>query len=262
MARSCVFCSEGEVTKEHLFAKWVRDTYQDKATEQKIMEFAVDSSVKWSYQHTTIDQSVNYFCSKCNNGWMSRLEEGVALVMGPMLRAEQVPVTMTYASQTRVASWATKTAFVLQQLDPAEHRVPISYYHDFYRRQQPSSNVIVLIGARHVAEDSKGRSSIFECYGQLIGTAESGIHHTHFAIGAVYLGIIMFIGQRRRMSISPEFVQGWGPRLQMVWPLRTPEVLWPPISISNVGGVQGAFNALRYAIGGIRSERDPRVHLL
>jgi hypothetical protein len=249
VTRTCAFCGKDEVTKEHLFAKWVRDVYSDTAVERSAIEFASDESIVWCYQGYTLDQNVKAFCAKCNNEWMSQLEVRAASVMRPMIRAEQVPVKMGYVAQGTVASWATKTAFVLHQLYPAEYRVPIAYYRDFHKKQEPSSDVLVMLGARHIAADGKGRANLFEYKAQFVGTGSNGFQHIHFAVGAIYLGVVIKIDSMRKMSelrLSDEIAK----RLHLIWPISSPEVVWPLGSISDVGGVDGVFEALTSAIGG------------
>ena len=68
---------------------------------------------------------------------------------------------MGYSAQVTVASWATKTAMVLQQINPADDPIPTSNYRDFHQKKQPSSNVFVLMGARHIAGNSMG-ANMFE----------------------------------------------------------------------------------------------------
>ncbi len=96
---------------------------------------------------------------------------------------------MGYAAQLYAASWATKTAFVIQQLHATDDFIPTSDYRNFHRKIQPSSNVFVLMGARHIAGGSKG-GNLFEYKGQFIGGRERGIQHVHFAIGALYFGLL------------------------------------------------------------------------
>jgi hypothetical protein len=247
VTRACAFCGKNNVTKEHLFAKWVRDTYQDKR--QSAVEYVRDESVLWTYEGDALDQNVKAFCGDCNNGWMSDLEVRTAQVMRPMLRAEQVPVKMGYVAQTIVASWATKTAMVLDQMHPADHRIPVSYYRDFHRKREPSSDVLVILGARQKAEDGKRRANVFEYKAQFVGTDGSGFQHIHFAVGAVYLGVLIKINFQRKVA-ELRLSEDLGKCFELIWPICAPEVVWPRPSISQFGGVDGVFEALTHAIPG------------
>jgi hypothetical protein len=248
MARICAFCGKDDVTKEHLFARWIRDTYREFMTRgPSAMALERDDSVVWQYSGDTLEQGVNGFCARCNNGWMSQLEVRAASVMQPMIRGEITgPVKMRYTEQAKVASWAMKTALVLQQLHPTVSFIPTSDYRDFCRKQEPSSNVLIVMGMRHIAGSSKG-ANVFEYKGLFTGNPTRGIQHVHFAVGAVYLGLAIFIGcERRKPLLSYEV----GNSLNIIWPLVKPQVMWPTPSIIPIGGIEGLFNAIVSALGG------------
>jgi len=176
------------------------------------------------------------------------METNASKVMAPMLRANiNGPVKLRYAEQAYIASWAAKTAYVLQQLHPADDLIPTSDYRDFHRKQQPSSNVFVTIGARHIAGSSKG-ANVFEYKARFIGEKSRGIHHAHFVVGAIYFGIATFVGRERRYptGLNDEVDRG----VKVIWPL-TREVLWPCPSISDVGGLDGMFNTVTTAFWGL-----------
>lgn len=243
MARTCAFCGKGELTKEHLFAKWGRDIFHSQRV-GTVFKFERSESVLWSYGGSSaLEQTVKAFCAKCNNGWMSQLEVKASKIMRPMLRAEIIgPVTMRYTQQAIASSWALKTALVVQQLHTADNRVPTSEYRNFQRRQEPSSNVLITMGSRHVAGNSEG-ANIFEHKERFVGDASKGIQHIHFALGAVYFGIAVFVGMKRRYPLLSNDI---GTRINLIWP-SVPKVTWPVFSITDVGGVEGMFDAMTSA---------------
>jgi len=183
---------------------------------------------------------------------MSDLEVKAGAILQPMLKAERIGIKLGYAAQHTVASWATKTALVLHQLHPTEQFIPESDYRDFCRKIQPSSNVFVLMGARHIAQSTTGGSiegnNIFEHKdgGRDFGSAK--IVQVHYAIGALYFGLIVFIKRPRRYprAINPDAAT----RALVVWPVQTGDVIWPSASISDIGGVNAMFDALTSALWG------------
>ena len=101
------------------------------------------------------------------------------------------------------------------------------------------------MGARHIAGGSKG-GNLFEYKGQFIGGRERGIQHVHFAIGALYFGIVMFIGIPRRYP--RRYDERAGERALQVWPVQPRDLIWPSPSISDIGGVEGMFDSFAGAI--------------
>lgn len=170
--------------------------------------------------------------------------------MQPMLKAERVGIKLGYAEQLHIASWATKTAMVLHQLHPADNFIPESDYRDFRRKVQPSSNVFVVIGARHTAGTGK-RTNLFEYKERFIGDIGAnpiGIAHVHYALGALYLGVAMFVGKPRRYPRAIHVPAA--ERALQVWPVQPRTFTWPSPSISEIGGVQGMFDAFAGASWG------------
>ena len=57
-------------------------------------------------------------CAKCNGGWMSRLERDVVGFFGASFRGDDA-VILDPSRQERLATWATKTALLLGNMQPA-----------------------------------------------------------------------------------------------------------------------------------------------
>jgi hypothetical protein len=238
------------VTKEHVFAKWIREEYGAYFLAQGggITRLQRDKVAAWSYSTKVLGHNVNAFCATCNNGWMSRLEVECSKIMRPMLRARQVPVRLGFVKQRIVSSWAVKTAYVLHQLHPTERFIPESEYRTLAAQHQPSSAIYVTIGARHVAADRAGVANIFEYYERFISAdrqredVSHGVLHMVFVLGAVCFAINTFVGVRpfgpRRLNLRVQ------QSLSQIWPTFTPEVTWPPLSITDIGGAEGLFEAL------------------
>jgi len=87
--------------------------------------------------------------------------------------------------------------------------------------------------------NSKG-ANLFEYKERFLGRDTRGIHHVHFAIGALYCAVTLFVGRKR---VFPRAMNAdAGGRALIIWPVQ-PKVIWPSASISEVGGVEGMFDA-------------------
>ena len=86
----------------------------------------------------------------CNNEWLSVLENDAKTVMEPMIfgpeRGEPPCRTLTSADQQLLATWAVKTALMLD-LGTTPQAIPRFFYEQFrlYRRALP--NTVVFLGA-------------------------------------------------------------------------------------------------------------------
>lgn len=158
-----MFCGQtGKMTKEHAWPQWLgrdatveprRHTYtsgfhrsdDDTLTEKPNQAVHRNGSV--------LTQVVREVCATCNNGWMSRLEEGARPLL-ERLWAPSYPLgTTTFAAAdvATVAAWATKTAWINERHTSRGNTADASARQRFASnlRQPPHTNVWA---ARHVGE--------------------------------------------------------------------------------------------------------------
>src|SRR5262245_48432062 len=104
---------------EHAIPKWVAQVLDD-------IQHAAGYDTKWvstyesgglverdrSYETGLATITVKAVCEPCNTGWMSRMESRNKPLIEPMIRGEHVRLSV--AEQVEVATWASKTAMVLE----------------------------------------------------------------------------------------------------------------------------------------------------
>ena len=108
MVRVCVFCGGGPLTREHVYAEWLRDALP---VAGRFRTTDVEGQLLW--EQGTFDIEAKIACARCNNGWMSDLEA----VCGPLLTNPMLygaTLTLAPGQQRTVALWAIKTAVVLE----------------------------------------------------------------------------------------------------------------------------------------------------
>src|ERR1700737_138002 len=79
-------------------------------------------------------------CKMCNTGWMSDLEQRSKPLLVGMMKGQTR--TLYLVSQRIVATWAYKTALMLQEAatsrnHPARRVFPASHYQHLYRYAEP-----------------------------------------------------------------------------------------------------------------------------
>lgn len=148
----CIFCRQPGLTKEHMYADWLRNYIPRELSSHGI-------SIELTHLHTS-DQTVERqtgdphsrrikcVCRKCNNGWMSRLQEQAKPYLVPMLRGE--PVTLRKNGQTAVAAWVTMMVMVGEHLNQKLVAVPLSDRQWLMNHGRSPSHWRVWIG-RHRA---------------------------------------------------------------------------------------------------------------
>jgi hypothetical protein len=115
MARTCMFCGGRPLTAEHAWPAWLRETLPNVPGGLWVRWDTVgtDADVR-QWPANEIDVRVRWVCRPCNSGWMSRLEARAKPALAPMIRGQAT--TLDQPEQLLVATWATKTAMVLEFL--------------------------------------------------------------------------------------------------------------------------------------------------
>ena len=105
---NCVFCGGG-TSKEHILARWlIRDCKLD--NENALIGFG--ASQKDTFETVTEEQSLSKFlltsvCRRCNNGWMSALENTAKRALTPLLQTDwpEPDTTPLLALHPLAATW-------------------------------------------------------------------------------------------------------------------------------------------------------------
>lgn len=123
MARRCIFCDSKSGSREHILPDWLNrvfeglpppvDPDEQPRTARGVVDFQTGTHFQRSWGATEIASHVTRLvCHDCNTGWMSRLEGRSAPLLTPMIEGH--PTTLSQDEQLIVATWATKTAMVLE----------------------------------------------------------------------------------------------------------------------------------------------------
>jgi hypothetical protein len=129
---TCVVCEgslqRGKRAKEHVIPVWLQDdlgvarsTVKSKVIglPDSVYDFRVNvpqppMALKKDRQHHFPKLLAGNYCSECNNGWMSILEEETKPVLRRLL-ADPLATDVTQAEWLTIARWLLKTAFASEQ---------------------------------------------------------------------------------------------------------------------------------------------------
>lgn len=103
----CGFCGrQATLTREDLIPKWMGelkpDTVKVKAERQH------RNIRQWTTVKDRVELTARAFCARCNNGWMSELENEAKPCLLPMLLGHEVRLSLQ--AQAIIAVWIMKTA--------------------------------------------------------------------------------------------------------------------------------------------------------
>jgi hypothetical protein len=198
-------------------------------------------------------QKINTVCRKCNNEWMSRVENKTKAIIACMF--EDLTIPLDRQQQTLLSNWAVKTSMVLDSIKNPESN------SRFYRKPE-----CVTFRERRIIPDRTriwiGRSSlsalgaygtdvtIFTPQGAPLGFgAATTIVIGHLALQAMAMRIHAGFEDKTITDVEPK-PGDWHNMLVQIWPISGGSVIWPPrITFTNSGPRSIAALMDRWRVG-------------
>lgn len=223
---TCLFCgSAGPMTNEHVWPKWL-----SKELKKTGARFATPPGAKRA--PTAIDLTVGV-CRPCNNDWLSTLENDVAGIARPMLRGHLVRLDET--DQGRLATWATKTAYLLDRWsDPI---VPRGFAMDLAIRRAPPANTCVFLAAYDGPRAAYASHEGLHVAGpDGLRPLEANAFATTFTAHKLAFQVLGHFnkGGWQLLDDRPALHDG----LVQIWPNLEPQATWPPKLILPNAGIE------------------------
>lgn len=146
----CIFCQGFGLSKEHIFADWLRDYIPRQMLEHKTRKAHVHplKGTQASVERRTGDphsRRIRCVCQTCNNEWMSRLQEQARPFLVPMLIGETT--SLHRRSQTTLAAWITVMVMVSEFVDRDMVAVSQAERAFVHERQKAPNHWRIWIGA-------------------------------------------------------------------------------------------------------------------
>ncbi len=114
--RACGFCGNPGVSQKHVWADWLRRVILASRAEGGAKRFRAEIEREGKtipFQKSDLGITVGMPCNRCNNGWMSGLENDVMAFMPDMVY-RGVKVLLDADRQTVLIRWMIKTAMVYE----------------------------------------------------------------------------------------------------------------------------------------------------
>jgi hypothetical protein len=221
--KKCAFCEyTGKLSKEHIFAKWVRDLFPG-----TVDAFYIGGMSHRNERFTTdaIDWKAGVVCAPCNNTWMKDIEETQAKpVLVPFIAGNEIDIPITQAMAHSIAIYAFKTAVVQ---DHAGRRAEPFFSARLRRafksnRSIPGGVNIWICGIKQNLPNIQVASTYYS--GQLSPTYSWCMYVFTCWIGHFVMQVVAVkqIGQVRFRSLSG--YEGIG---IPIWPSINPGSTWP-----------------------------------
>lgn len=227
----CIFCDErGARAREDIIPRWIANELGGESP------FFIDHGVvyapdgglaqrKTSRPGSLMALKLRDVCARCNNEWMSRLEERAKAVLLPMIRGRATVLDQT--GQRIVAAWGQLKLISLDAFY-RDRGLPPSSAHEFTQCSQPSGRLKVAVG--ELSDWSKG---VRIPYTRWRWPTDPPADNTHPRLVRVVFGFGHLVVQVAQFE--PQAGPGYNltkahdpTTLAQIWPQVTDQVRWPP----------------------------------
>lgn len=129
---TCIFCRNsltGRGSKEHIVPQWALDEF--KLRDELVMptHFSTDGEVLSDRLHPYGSLLAGRVCGRCNNGWMSRLEDENKSLITELGHGAETRLDLRMNEAVGLARGAFKTALVLHAASNYRKIIPEEHYH-------------------------------------------------------------------------------------------------------------------------------------
>lgn len=139
MARQgCIFCGATPTTQEHIVSRWCYEVVSEDPRGVPAKGVTTRSNSKGVLQKWTSAKPefiANCVCGRCNNGWMSDIEDAAKPALAGMIRGQAI--VLDRPMQDRVATWLGLKAIVNQYGQSPPQPVRKDWLEHLFERRRP-----------------------------------------------------------------------------------------------------------------------------
>jgi hypothetical protein len=152
----CIFCGGFGLSKEHVFGEWIQaliPTNFSKARHYPTFYVRVpgfgevarfSQRGKFDQPGDPLTRRLRIVCKKCNNEWMSQLQENSIRILRPLIMGDWQPIVE--ADQEILAAWIAMTTMVIDFADLRTQAVSLADRTILYRSHAAPSSWHIWIG--------------------------------------------------------------------------------------------------------------------
>jgi hypothetical protein len=243
----CAFCRRGPLTVEHVFPRWLAELLPKNKPVVGILADPMENKVLRTSAGVAHDAQAKCVCATCNNGWMSELEAEAQPLIRPMVTGA-LSIALQAPAQDLLARWVTKTALMVQYLQP-QVLIPEAMYTRLYQQRTPSRDARAWL-ARY-----EGRTHPSGYHSYLLdatGSTDTGVVHRGHVIGVTFHVdqlVFQVFDQDLPGSLGFDFPQDhqeFRSTMLSVWPTGLSR-RWPPrntLDDAGLDAVKRTFDSL------------------
>ena len=227
----CIFCEGANLTKEHFWSEWVSPFLPNYADNRRVEErltwqngFLIAPPELSSRQGHTWTKKIRAVCRKCNNEWMSALDNTAKRVLTPLIVSQ--PMKLSIEDVRVVAQWIALKVMIGERNHPEDAVTSREDRMNFKATLEVPQGFKIWIGRCGVP----GWNALYHRHAATIGTSPivtpshrfKNIHSVAFAIRDLFV-FALYTSVAGVLNSAPTQSQA----LTRVFPPTGP-VDWPP----------------------------------
>jgi len=227
--RRCIFCLARKLTREHVFADWLRTIFPRSADSshtrgQMTWGMSINGRrygmpVRSIHQGHSGSRKVKVVCGGCNHGWMSRMETRTRPVLMRLIQGQTH--RLSTFDQKLVATWSAKTAMVAEYVHPTHIAVPDFHRLWMYANLEPPPGWNIWIA--HYAGFKWRNLAIYHHVGGLTPSGENDTQFTSIGMGHLFIQVASTTIPGIDFAPKDESISD----LRRVWPPTGSDIHWP-----------------------------------
>jgi hypothetical protein len=216
---ACPFCdTQVGLTEEHVWPEWYSRELR------KLGVQLTGHGVRGNRIEITVP-----VCATCNNTWMSVLENDTRPVLMAMVdaaKAGNAPITLSLDHQVLLATWAVKTAYLIDV-----HRgpvVPRGFLHQLGLQRRPNDYTVVWVAG--FTPDAAARAERRDLNFLTRSGEPTNNSPNAFAVTFTILNVLFqVLGNFNDSNFTVEDARDqYKPALFQIWPSPVENLRWPP----------------------------------
>ncbi|MCR6516307.1 hypothetical protein M4I33_15690 [Clostridium sp. LY3-2] len=134
------------MSKEHIFAQWLLKELYIHDNNVTMIHESFNGTLISDRKHSFSKLVNGLVCERCNNGWMSQLEEEVKIHIINLMNIDKIESELKFLNDYHfnVAKWAFKNAILLNNATNYRQLVPDEHYVALYSGNIPEGVFIDL----------------------------------------------------------------------------------------------------------------------
>lgn len=229
----CLFCNSEDLSKEHIFSKWLRIAFKDDELSGEVihrnpgesLKKVFDRSINNTELNTLYGTTISRVCKNCNNGWMSRLEKNVKAILIKDNKLKTDVRTLSIRDKKELGLWIlVKVILLWYKTNPTDSILDSQVMTKIFNGEIDESIVIEVTTIEEYSFANSYSASI--PYFELVKLEKITEHNakrmlSDFFVGCLHLGNLLF-----RVSYLPIILP-----FKRVSTLKKTDCLYPPLHI-------------------------------